>query len=88
MFQRVEDAGGDGRARVGACGDQRWMMRVGVTEAIVVYGKDQEMVWCKVIVQRVEDAGGDGRARVGARGDQRWMMRVGVTEVQFGSYDT
>ena len=32
MVQRVEDAGGDGRARVGARGDQRWMIRVGATE--------------------------------------------------------
>ena len=32
MVQRVEDAGGDGRARVGARGDQRWMMRVETTE--------------------------------------------------------
>lgn len=31
MVQRVEDAGGDGRARVGVRGDQRWMMRVGST---------------------------------------------------------
>ena len=32
MVQRVEDAGGDSRARVGARGDQTWMMRVGATE--------------------------------------------------------
>ena len=30
--QRVEDAGGDGRARVVALGDQRWMVCVGATE--------------------------------------------------------
>ena len=32
MVQRVEDAGGDGRARVGARGDQRWMMCDGAME--------------------------------------------------------
>ena len=32
MVQRVKDAGGDGRARVGACRDQRRMMRVEATE--------------------------------------------------------
>ena len=32
MIQRVEDARGNGRARVGMRGDQRWMIRVGATE--------------------------------------------------------
>ena len=32
MVRRVNDAGGDSRARVEARGDQRWIMRVGTTE--------------------------------------------------------
>lgn len=47
-----------------------WSLNVqGKSEAIVVYGEDQKMAWCEVMVHRVEDTGGDDRARVGARGD-------------------